>query len=417
MNSLAIELIDDIIGHVDEDYIIRSHMHSCSLVCRLWLPSSQHRLFHHIKLRHVSKLDAKIQRLDQVLLNSPHLASYIRVLELPDSVNYGDPMYQGQRHPSWIAIEKRLSSLLHKFTHLQKLKVIGLPWNALAGDYRQSLCRVLELPSMAFVCVFEAQFMCMDDFTDFINHARGPIGLYLGHIDTSWVPPQSFKVETKQVEDNKEEFERHRISHLTRLDTGCRSVFVNWLLGPRSHLDVSHIHTLHIHLPKKDDSVNRLLCGIGSSLKHVSIILPHVLLVLVNLAFNVNIEILSLVQIDMGSDTLSTLRKVLSTVHPSNHIHYMELRVDPFYDYNTQLDWAAWDEVYSVLAGPHFQFLRALYINIEVGDVAWNCPHKPAEVVEQSDIMVDDYPLLETRGVRVSSSELFLSPCIFCDEP
>ncbi|KAF8513359.1 hypothetical protein JB92DRAFT_2923972 [Gautieria morchelliformis] len=413
MNSLAIELIDDIIGHVNEDYRIRSHMHSCSLVCRIWLPSSQRRLFHHIRLPRLSKLEAKIQRLDQVLLYSPHLASYIRVLELPDLENYGDPMYHEHRPPAWNAIDKRLSSLLHKFTHLQKLNISGL-----AGDFRQSLCRVLELPSMAFVSIHYAQFICMDDFTNFINHARGPIGLYLGNIETSWVPPQSFKAETKQAEDNKEEFDRHRIPHLTRLDMGCRSIFVNWLLGPRPHLDVSHIHTLHIHLPMtQDDSVNRLLCGIGSSLKHVSIILPHVLPVLVNLAFNVNIEILSVVQIDMGSDTLSTFRKVLSTVNPSNRIHNMELRVDPFYDYNTQLDWAAWREVYSVLGGPHFQFLRALYINIEVGDVAWNCSHKPAEVVDLSDNMVYDHPLLETRGVRVSSSELYVSPCIFCDEP
>jgi hypothetical protein len=85
MNSLAIELIDAIIGHVDEkdndekDNISCSDLLTCSPVCRFWLPSTQRRLFHHIKLRHRawgdSQLHGTIQRLDQILLHSPHLAS------------------------------------------------------------------------------------------------------------------------------------------------------------------------------------------------------------------------------------------------------------------------------------------------------------------------------------------------------
>ncbi|KAF8511973.1 hypothetical protein JB92DRAFT_346853 [Gautieria morchelliformis] len=288
MNSLAPELIDEIIGHVYEaDYDIcrndvgplekgdRSDLLTCSLVCRLWLPSSQRHLFHYIILRTVSGVEAKIQRLDQVLLNSPHLASYIRVLYLPDLANYGEYEYFEHRRPACIAIDKQLSSLLHKFTHLQRLKIIGLPWNALAGDLRQSLCRVLELPSMAFVYVDDAQFSCMDNFTNFVNHAGGLTGLTLGTIETSC--PQYFKVEAKQGEDNKEKFERHRISHLTRLNVVCydNSLSAHWLLGPRSHVDLSHVHTLHIFMCYDGDViVNRLLCAVGSSLKHVTIILP-----------------------------------------------------------------------------------------------------------------------------------------------
>ncbi|KAF8519846.1 hypothetical protein JB92DRAFT_3094813 [Gautieria morchelliformis] len=281
MNNLALEIIDDIIGHVDaKDYDIdpnyplenegRSHLRACSLVSRLWLPLSQRRLFHSIMFcPWVAEIHAKVQRLDHVLHNSPHLANYIRVLEIPSMASYLPPTEL--RDPS-IALDKPLSSLLRKVTRVQKLKIAYLPWDVLPGDFRQSLCRVLELPSMAFVVIYNAQFTCMDDFTNFIYHVRGLMGLSLSYIDTSWVPPQSL-----QAEDNKEKFERHRISHLTRLDMMEKdnSVILNWLLGPRSHLDVSHIHTLHIHLSPEpeDDSVNRLLCAIGSSLKHVYIIL------------------------------------------------------------------------------------------------------------------------------------------------
>jgi hypothetical protein len=179
--------------------------------------------------------------------------------------------------PSWSVIDKPLSQLLSKFTQVQELKISGLPWNALPGDFRQSLCRVLELPSMAFVCINDAQFPFMDDFTNFINHARGPIGLSLDHID---VYERLRPLGTKQGEGNKQRFERHPISHLTRLDMRCSDsavLFVDWLLEPRSHFGVSHIHTLHICIcGTGNDSVNRLLRAIGSSLKHLFSSLPHV---------------------------------------------------------------------------------------------------------------------------------------------
>jgi hypothetical protein len=274
MNSLAIELIDAIIGHVD-DNISRSDLRTCSLVCRFWLPSSQRRLFHHIYLKRTwgdSQL-GKIQRLDQVLLNSPHLANYTRALELPDLTSYG---YFESDLPDRAMIDKPLSQLLRKFTQLQKLKISGLFWEHWPEDFRQSLCRVLELPSMAFVSIYLARFAFMDDFTNFINHASGVIGLSLDLIAAGECRRP---LGAKQGDGNKQRFERHRNSPLTHLDMRCGDntpVFVDWLLEPPSHFGISHIHTLHIHIGGTgDDSVNRLLRAIGSSLKHLFISLPY----------------------------------------------------------------------------------------------------------------------------------------------
>jgi hypothetical protein len=274
MNGLAVELIDAIIDHVDEkDDISRSHLLTCSLVCRLWLPSSQRRLFRHIKfpIRSYSEMWADVQRLDQALINSPHLASCIRVLELPKMLSHHCSTHQ-RRPPGWIGIAKSLSTLFPKLTLVQKLKISYLTWNDMPGYFRQSLCRLLELPSMAFVYIYCAEFSNMDDLTNFINHARGPISLSLD-FSTSHQP-----LETKQGEDNNQRSEPLHISHLNRLDMRCNnnSVFVNWLLAPRSHFGVSHIHTLHISVPMIEyGSVNRLLRAIGSSLKHVSIAVPR----------------------------------------------------------------------------------------------------------------------------------------------
>jgi hypothetical protein len=119
----------------------------------------------------------------------------------------------------------------------------------------------------------------MEDFANFINHARGLTGLSLNRINTSLFPQVYDNAKTEQGEADKDTLEPHHISHLNRLDMACsdNSVFVNWLLGPQPHLGVSQIHTLHISLPETEDgSVNRLLRAIGNSLKHVSIILPRV---------------------------------------------------------------------------------------------------------------------------------------------
>ncbi|KAF8479858.1 hypothetical protein JB92DRAFT_1782224 [Gautieria morchelliformis] len=273
MDSLALELIDEIIGYVDEpDSMWRSDLLACSLVCRFWLPSSQRRLFHRIEFKHqlrrYHELHVQIQQLDQVLLNSPHLSNYIRELWLPDmsSVPRSTDAKRGLDEP--------LSPLLRKLTQVQKLKIEGLAWNDLQRDFRQSLCRVLELPSMAFVCIFDAQFNCMDDFMNFINHARSLTGLVL-RSDLMWMSQNPVALEDAQADVNKQ-VERCCISHLDMRFRYTNTASVSWLLGPRSHLDVSHIHTLHTYFPAeaKDDSFNRLLCAIGSSLKHLFTSLP-----------------------------------------------------------------------------------------------------------------------------------------------
>ncbi|KAF8472891.1 hypothetical protein JB92DRAFT_1915609 [Gautieria morchelliformis] len=418
MNSLSRELIDIIIDHVDEDDIGHSRLRDCSLVCRFWLPSIQRRLFHHInlssrlttrsrpRLEDRAKRHAQIQRLDQVLLNSPHLISYIRVLELPALSGSALSAYPDASSPvRWTKIYKPLSLVLRKLTHLQKLKISGLDWRLLTRDFRQLLCQVLELPSMAFVSITKAQFR-MADLTNFINHARGLTGLSLNTISRSWIPR---RLDTKPGEDNDQRFERNSI-HLTSLDVMCRcnnSAPLNWLLEARSHFDVSHVHTLHIAPRDPEDGacVNRLLRAIGSSLKHVSII-QLFCSVLVNLAFNVNIDTLSFVCEGMQSDSLSNLRRVLSTIDASNGIHRMELRMN---DYHGRGKLVHWEEVCSVLAGPQFQFLRVLYINIVPGYAP--SPHCDFWTVKG---IIARHPLLVTRGVRVSSMTIDNGHCIFC---
>jgi hypothetical protein len=135
---------------------------------------------------------------------------------------------------------------------------------------------------------------------------------------------------------------------------------------------------------------------------------------MVNLAFNVNIEFLNLCYRNIQIDILDTIRRVLSTIDASNHIHHMALSVEPFRGHYPLVAWDAWEEVYSVLAGPRFQFLRMLRINRGPG---YGGP-SPKRVVETSQNMVAAHRSLETRGVRVSYCWKTGYQCIFCaDNP
>jgi hypothetical protein len=99
----------------------------------------------------------------------------------------------------------------------------------------------------------------------------------------------------------------------------------------------------------------------------------------------------------------------------------MELRTDPPPSFNEQLSWrtweevdsAAWEEMCSILAGPRFQFLRVLHINIGLGAL----PRKDSvhyKLVKACEDMVVTHPVLATRGARVSWKRVYYDLCTIC---
>jgi hypothetical protein len=125
---------------------------------------------------------------------------------------------------------------------VQKLKISRLPWNFLPGDIYQSLCQLLERPSMVSVDISDAQFLCMDDFANFINHARGLTGLSLNLINT--VPPHYHKAKSKQG-DYKSRFDRNCISHLNR-GYGMQGEFCICALAPWTSITFRRMVDLYI---------------------------------------------------------------------------------------------------------------------------------------------------------------------------
>jgi hypothetical protein len=253
-------------------------LRTCSLVCRSWLPLCQRPLFHTIELATRTCCGGCLavlshsRRLNQLLLDSPHLAGYIRDLRLQD-------IRCRTCKTRWMATDETLPSMLRKLGNLQKLEVRELRWSTFAADLRQSLCWVLQLPSMIVLDIGDARFRSLDDFSKLIAHVGDLKGLSLSDFRTSLTG------EAALTSGDREEMgdgrvltgnNRRRLHELSLMSYAYPSsvlVLVEWLLGPRSLVDLSHVEVLGMN--PQGDAVNRLLQTIGSSLKFLRLHLPQ----------------------------------------------------------------------------------------------------------------------------------------------
>ncbi|KAF8519200.1 hypothetical protein JB92DRAFT_3141832 [Gautieria morchelliformis] len=158
------EMVDTILDNLHEDDG-RKALLACSQVCHAWLPSSQRNLFRRITF---GVDGGHNHQLCQALLSSPHLAKYIRELEVRLPV--GDASH---------ATCQTLSVILGKLSELQRLTLYGLVWHKLTVDLKQSLHRLLLL-SISFLKLHNMYFFSVDDFANLLRHAQGVTELSLG---------------------------------------------------------------------------------------------------------------------------------------------------------------------------------------------------------------------------------------------
>jgi hypothetical protein len=138
-------------------------LRTCSLVCRSWLPLCQCPLFHTVIFTTTccgtcATALSHSRRLDQILLNSLHLAGYIRELRLWDM-----PCTTSEKR--WMATDETLPLVLRKLGSLQKLECVDLYWSTLTVDLRQSLYCVLQRPSITTLTIQSGHFRSSEDFS------------------------------------------------------------------------------------------------------------------------------------------------------------------------------------------------------------------------------------------------------------
>jgi hypothetical protein len=269
--DLPLELIEMIIDNfTDDPWTLRR----CSLISRSWLHPSHRRLFRRIVLfpaRHWPPGNVlQSVRLYKILLESPYIADCIQELKV----------YEGKRckKEHWIGTDQALPLLLLKLTNLKRIEFMRLYWNELSLDLRQSICSVLNLRSLTFVEIVDSKFASMVDFTSLLSYGENLTGLSLRNIGTS----SGFPGHLRQEETGAKErpFNSYKSKHLLELNCTLDDVprFYDWLLGPQSPWDVSHVHTLKMFRVYQSDinAINRLLHSIGSGLRRFEFDMPWI---------------------------------------------------------------------------------------------------------------------------------------------
>jgi hypothetical protein len=194
-------------------------------------------------------------------------------LEVREGREFGDR--------NWIGTDHTLPRLLPKLTNLTRIKLRHLNWDEAPSDLRQSIYSILELPSLTYVELEEATFVDIDDLRSLLCHAKYSTSLSLNGIT---VLPYEFSKHKGEDEDPEAEAEEQGLhlrlqSNLASLSLSmnrCQAAIVDWLIGPRSPWDVSHLHTLQIldSWLSDTDATNRLLQAIGGSLRHFHFLVP-----------------------------------------------------------------------------------------------------------------------------------------------
>ncbi|KAF8512384.1 hypothetical protein JB92DRAFT_2928270 [Gautieria morchelliformis] len=367
-SRLPQELIDAITDDLHEDY---DALLACSLVCRSWLPSSQRLLFRAVTF--VLEED-RCNKLAQALLDSPHLANYIRELEVCVRADFWQARERDQSLPA---------AVIRKLNRLRSIHLSELEMDHLTVDLRQSLRWVLLLPSLT------------------------SLTFRLGYSNDAHILQHLL---TRGNQEDDEPRERSNLSHLDLelAAEGNLDLYVDWFLGPQSPFEISHIQNLCLGLlDKKDEkALNRLFRTIGGSLKEVEFGVPCRLdpgLTLdIKLEHNSNIRFLTLTNISIGKLPAVTLGPAwllgfLSNIHASNKIEQIFLEVMIF-DIDTFREVCSadvWVQVDCILA-KKFLKLEGLGLDLLVSST-------DLEVYSEiEDIIFDEFPLLAERGVDVN---------------
>ncbi|KAF8512171.1 hypothetical protein JB92DRAFT_3117341 [Gautieria morchelliformis] len=409
------EMVDAVLDNLRGDDG-RIALLACSHVCHAWLPSSQRNLFRRISF---GVDGGHNKRLCQALQSSPHLAKYIRELEV--RLPLDDASH---------ATCQTLSVILDKLSELQRLTLCELVWHKLTVDLRQSLRRLLLVSPISFVKLDDMYFFSEDDFANLLRHAQGVTELSLGFCFWAQVDEED---QGEQEDDPGLHLRERRHLNLLHFYAKRRNLYlyVDCLLGPRSPLEVSHIETLLIDdlmRPYRDvfkrDALHRLLRAIGSSLKHLQLYVPNEAWdgspdFDINLVFNPNIKRLHLTHIDLEfGGNFAWLLHFLLNIATSTQLEHIVFDVKIGGDTFAPADSSVWKPVDRLLGNEvKFQQLQTLDIKFCVEDIdcvediecveGIECDGRDevekswCDVISRS--MVAAYPLLLERGVSVNA--------------
>ena len=263
------ELIEYTIDYL-HDY--PSTLRTCARVCRAWVAPSHFHLFYcrQIKPTNKSTVPEQTRKLLRFLQGSPHIALCIR--EFRFSVGY---LFTAKMQDSdWRPLETVLPHLLGMLTQLRKLVLGGIPFTRLMPDTRAAFRALFALPCLVDVDVRSLEVAKPEHFASLLCPPLKRLYASMSEADFSF-QPEDIRDEDEEVK--AVELQKRSPCRLEYLYSD-NSVFMRWLLGAQTVIDISNIRTLNVECSPEhmEGLMAKLIRRLGPSLEDLTIQLPNI---------------------------------------------------------------------------------------------------------------------------------------------
>ena len=260
------ELIEYIIDHLHDS---PSALRACARVCRDWVAPSRFHLFYRREIKPISTSTVPLQtgELLEFLQGSPHIVFYIR--EFHFYVGYGS-----RTDSDWPQVNPALPHLLGMLTQLRKLVLHGIRFTSFAPDTRAAFRALFALPCLVDVEIKDFRVAKLEHFTTLLRSPLKRLSV-TGPFEDQQSNPE--EIHTIDEEIKAVELQEKSPCRLEYFDSD-NPVFMHWLLGAQSVIDISTIRTLHAPCRSKpmEGLMARLIRRLGPSLEDLTIQLPDI---------------------------------------------------------------------------------------------------------------------------------------------
>ncbi|KAJ7603231.1 hypothetical protein DFH06DRAFT_1394327 [Mycena polygramma] len=145
----------------DESTLLVETLKACALVSRAFLRPTQTRLFHAVGLDLTRNGDHSHRRFSQLLLDRPHLRTYVRHLQLTYTPANDDA--------------ELISRLLSSLTCLESIKLHGrgFEWSGQSLQVKASLLAALSRPNLRHITLVEVKFTSASELHAVLKNCVG----------------------------------------------------------------------------------------------------------------------------------------------------------------------------------------------------------------------------------------------------
>jgi hypothetical protein len=228
-------------------------------VAAAWLRRSRFHFFHSISIG--PNDHPRCRRLHDAIQQSPNIAFCVRELRFSLGVikPFAISIIPARRELSTV-----LPQLLRCFTNLCKIEFYGFSWTVMTSDVKNSFYDILALPSLIHLELADLYFDNLYQITTLLrSHLRRLTVFFVMWGDNTTGDENEWGAATER--------RPCPLEHLT-FDGHGQPDFVDYLLGPQSDIEVSHLRTLEVrHGLGETGEWVKLMGNARSSLEHLII--------------------------------------------------------------------------------------------------------------------------------------------------